>query len=146
MESNFAYFKVCESVELLKWYGDYRNSDKVKFHGFADASLKGYGCCMYVRFRKKDGLYHVSLVSAQSRVAPIKSQSIPRLELQATLLLTKLVDKVYKELKVILTIDSVTLYTDSNITISWIKTTKNKLQSFVERRVNKIRELTDTLM
>ena len=30
------------------------------------------------------------------------------------------------------------------ITFSWIKTTKNKFQPFVERRVNKIHELSDT--
>ena len=130
--------KFCESVKMLRWYGDYRNSDKVELHGFVDASLKGYGCCVYVRLRGKDGLYHVSLVSAQSRVAPIKSQSIPRLELQAALILTKLVDKVYKDLKITLTIKSVTLYTNSTIALSWIKTTTNKLQPFVERRANKI--------
>ena len=57
--------KVCESVKLLRWYGDYCNSNREKLHGFADASLKGYGCCMYVRFREKDSLYQVSLVSAK---------------------------------------------------------------------------------
>ena len=33
--------KVCENVKLLRWYGDYRNLEKVELHGFADASLKG---------------------------------------------------------------------------------------------------------
>ena len=36
----------------------------------------------YVWFRGNDGLRHVSLVSAQSRVASTKSQSIPTIELQ----------------------------------------------------------------
>ena len=92
--------KVCESVKLLRCYGDFRDSDKMELHGFADASLKRYGCSVYVRFRGKDGLYHVSL--SQSRVAPIKSQIIPRLELLDALLSTKLVDKVCKDLKNIL--------------------------------------------
>lgn len=48
------------------------------------------------RFRGKDSLYHVLLVS-QSRVASIKSQSTPRLKLQAALLFTKSVDKIYKD-------------------------------------------------
>ena len=95
-------------------------------HGFADASLKGYGCWMYVRFREKDSLYQVSLVSAKWQVAPIKSQNIPRLELQAARLLKILVDKVYKDLKIILTIKSVTLSTDSTITLSWIKISRNQ--------------------
>ena len=119
----------------------------MELHGFANASLKGYGCCVYVRFLGKDGLYNVSLVSVQSRVALIKwQQSIPKLELQAALLLAKLADKVYKDLKITLTIKSVTLYTDSTITLSWIRTTKNELEVFAEKRINKTRRLSDTSM
>ena len=118
----------------------------MELHGFANASLKGYGCCVYVRFLGKDRLYNVSLVSVQSRVALIKWQSIPKLELQAALLLAKLTDKVYKDLKITLTIKSVTLYTDSTITLSWIRTTKNELEVFAEKRINKTRRLSDTSM
>ena len=35
-------------------------------HGFADASVKLYSCCVSAKFRGKDHLYSVSLVSAQS--------------------------------------------------------------------------------
>ena len=119
----------------------------MELHGFANASLKGYGCCVYVRFLGKDGLYNVSLVSVQSRVALIKwQQSIPKLELQAALLLAKLADKVYKDLKITLTIKSVTLYTDSTITLSRIRTTKNELEVFAEKRINKTRWLSGTSM
>ena len=118
----------------------------MELHGFADASLKEYRCCVYFRFLAKDGLYNVSLVSVQSQVALIKPQSIPRLELQAALLLTKLADKVYNDLKITLTIKSVTLYTNSTITFSWIRTTKNKLEAFAEKRINETRKLSDTSM
>ena len=67
-----------------------------------------------------------------------------RLELQAAFLLTKSVDKVYKDFKILLTIKSVTLYTDWTNTLSWIKITKDKLQPFVQRRFSKIRELSNT--
>ena len=59
---------------------------------------------MYVTFRRQHGLYHVSLVSFHSRVAQLKSNSIPGLELQVSFLLRKLVDKVCKDLKIVLTI------------------------------------------
>ena len=45
--------------------------------------------------------------------------------MQAAHLLKKLVDKFYKDLKIILTIKSVTLSTDSTITLSWIKISHN---------------------
>ena len=35
---------------------------------------------------------------------------------------------------------------DLAITLSWIKATKNKLQPLVERRVNRIQELSDIAM
>lgn len=59
---------------------------------------------MYIKFRRQHGFYHVSLVSFQSQVAQIKSKSIPGLELQVSFLLRELVDKVCKDLKIILTI------------------------------------------
>ena len=50
--------------------------------------------------------------------------------------------KVYKDLTIILTIKSVTLYTNSDplntITLFWTKATINNLQIFVKRRVNKL--------
>ena len=135
--------KVSNGVKLCRWYGDYRRSVDVELHGFADASLKGYGCCVYIRFCGDDGVYHVSLVSAQSRVASIKSSTVPKLELNAALLLAKHVNSVKNELSFLIPIKSVILYTDSTITLSWIKSTK-KLQPYVERRVIQIRKLFNT--
>ena len=133
---------VSDGVKLFRWYGDYRRSVEVELHGFTDASLKGYGCCMYVRFRDVNGVYHVSLVSAQSRVAPMKSSTVPELELNAALLLAKLVYTVKNDISFIIPIKSIMLYTDSTITLSWIKSNK-KLQPYVERRVMQIRNLFD---
>ena len=81
-------------------------------------------------------------MSAQSRVAPMKSSTVPKLELNAALLLAKLVYTVKNELSFIIPIKSVMLYTDSTITLSWIKSNK-KLQPYVECRVMQIRNLFD---
>ena len=61
-----SHFKGCERVHLLRWYRDYRNLDMAMLHGFADASVKLYSCCVSAKFRRKDHLYSVSLISAQS--------------------------------------------------------------------------------
>ena len=57
---------------------------KVALHGFSDASRRAYAAVVYTC-----SLYslYVRLVSSKSRVAPLKKQSIPRLELLGTVLL-----------------------------------------------------------
>lgn len=58
--------------------------------GFSDASEKAYGACIYAISRKKNSKMHAHLICAKSRVAPLKKQSLPRLELEGALLLTRL--------------------------------------------------------
>ena len=50
-------------------------------HGFTDASEKAYGACVYLKTVTRSGNINVSLVTAKSRVAPVKKKcTIPRLE------------------------------------------------------------------
>ncbi|GBO13466.1 hypothetical protein AVEN_98672-1 [Araneus ventricosus] len=75
-----------------------------------------------------------------SRVAPIKSVTIPRLELAACQLLAQLTRKVLNALK--LKIDQVLLWSDSTVALSWIDTPPHLLKTFVSNRVAQIQELT----
>lgn len=94
-------------------------SCKVKFqvHGFADSSEKAYGCAIYLRSGDGNNI-HTRLICSKSRVAPLKSVSIPRLELCACLLLASLMSTVMRELHIDL--DSYYCWTDSTIALSWI--------------------------
>ncbi|GBM33620.1 hypothetical protein AVEN_203665-1 [Araneus ventricosus] len=76
----------------------------------------------------------------KSKVAPIKSVTIPRLELAACLLLAQLTRKVLNALK--LKIDQVLLWTESTVALSWIDTPPHLLKTFVSNRVAQIQELT----
>lgn len=58
-------------------------------HGFCDAS-ENDGACLYLRSIDYSGNVKVQLICAKSRVAPLKSISIPRLELCGALLLARL--------------------------------------------------------
>ena len=64
------------------------------FHGFYDASLNGYGACIYVKTIYKSGKILVKLLLSKSRVASLKQETIPRLELLGGLLLSRLIISV----------------------------------------------------
>ncbi|XP_035231549.1 uncharacterized protein LOC118203376 [Stegodyphus dumicola] len=67
--------------------------------GFADASEKAFGAVIYLQSITSPGEYCSKLLCSKSRVAPIKTMTIPRLELSACLLLSKLMQKVLEALK-----------------------------------------------
>ncbi|XP_035229906.1 uncharacterized protein LOC118201850 [Stegodyphus dumicola] len=81
----------------------------------------------------------VKLISSKSRVAPLKSLTIPRLELCAAVLLSKLVKKILIALT--LEVTQVYLWTDSMIVLAWIQKKPMDLKTFVQHRVAKIQEL-----
>ncbi len=62
---------------------DFQEVQRYELHNFSDASVAGYGVCTYLRAISKSGQIHCSLVIAQSRVAPTKITTGPRLELSA---------------------------------------------------------------
>ena len=109
---------------------------KRKFHGFCDASLNGYGACIYVKTIYKSGKISVKLLSSKSRVAPVK-QTIPRLELLGALLLSRLMLWVRNFLKDELLFD-VYYWCDSQIALAWIKSTNKEFKGFMENRVTEI--------
>ena len=61
---------------------------------FADASMNGMCAAVYVRFEAASGEVSTGLLTSKTKVAPAKSESIPRLELCASLLGSRLVNKV----------------------------------------------------
>lgn len=114
----------------------------VQIHAFSDSSEHAYGSCVYVRAQSRCGKVFVNLLCSKAKVAPVKSMTIPRLELCGALISAKLVDKVKDSLNI--KIDSVTYWTDSTIVMGWIHTSPHLLQIFVGNRVSQIQTLTDS--
>ncbi|XP_015438034.1 PREDICTED: uncharacterized protein LOC107193148, partial [Dufourea novaeangliae] len=119
------------------------NAIDFQLHGFSDASESAYGACVFIRSSNREGKHKVALLCAKSRVAPVKTISLPRLELCAARLLANL----YIQVKGSLTnvhFSKVRFWSDSTIVLHWLKTPPHKLKVFVANRVNKIQTLTDT--
>ncbi|XP_054708500.1 uncharacterized protein LOC129218291 [Uloborus diversus] len=110
----------------------------ISIHGFADASERAFGASVYLKSSNSD-THSCKLICSKSRVSPLKTVSIPRLELSACLLLCQLVHRVMTALK--LKTDKVTLWSDSTIALAWISTSPHLLKTFVSNRVSLIQEL-----
>lgn len=117
-----------------------RNVIRNEIHGFCDASSQAYGACVYLKSWNKNNDTFVNLIAAKSKVAPLKTQSIPRLELTGALLLANLVTKILNSLDI--SIDRIVLWTDSTIVLGWLRMEPNQLQVFVANRISMILELT----
>ncbi|GFV45767.1 integrase catalytic domain-containing protein [Trichonephila clavipes] len=135
---NFGYGKLKIPRKILDSSGD---SSEVQIHTFSDASQEAYGAAAFLRVKHKDGV-SVDLVTSKSRVAPLKRLSLPRLELMGALLAARLA----KEVKKILDQRCSTrafFWTDSQVTLHWIKGPSHRWKPFVANRVREIQSLTD---
>ena len=59
-------------------------------HCFSDAAAEGYGVAAYLRQVNETGQVNVSLVIGKSRVSPLKAVTMPRLELTAATVSSKI--------------------------------------------------------
>jgi hypothetical protein len=109
----------------------------LRAHVFCDASELAYSCCVYTLCVGINGRIVVSLIAAKSFVAPLKQQTIPRLELQAASKAVTLASSVRKEIGVEVT----HFWTDSMIVIGYISNDSRRFRTFVANRVGHIRSL-----
>ena len=70
----------------------------VELHGFCDSSISAYGAAIYVRIVTKSDILS-QLWTAKSRIASMKENNIPRLELLSCLLLSKLTNSLLNAVK-----------------------------------------------
>ncbi|XP_062539152.1 uncharacterized protein LOC134207451 [Armigeres subalbatus] len=117
-----------------------KDTVSIQLHGFSDASMRAYGGVLYIRSVDKNGNISVNLVASKSRVAPIKPQTIPRLEMCGAKLLAELTRKVVTATQI--RFDDVILHCDSKIVLCWLKKSPLALKQFISNRVAATIELT----
>nr|CAI5859571.1 unnamed protein product [Callosobruchus analis] len=119
-----------------------RGMTTYEIHTFCDASEKAYGGCVYVKSFDENNGNRVQLLTAKGKVAPLKTVTLPRLELCGALLAARLAQKVSTALRC-KNIKKI-FWTDSTIVLGWIKTPPRKLKTFVGNRVSEIQDLAGT--
>ncbi|XP_035222185.1 uncharacterized protein LOC118195060 [Stegodyphus dumicola] len=126
-------------IEIPRWLNiDYENEDTVVLHVFSDASKRAYATCAFLRAETIEGV-KVQLVSARSRIAPIKELTIPRLELLSCLIGARLAKTILSDLK--LKNCRTVFWSDSSTALGWIRRDQ-AWGTFVHNRVQEIRSLT----
>ncbi|XP_053990215.1 uncharacterized protein LOC128882592 [Hylaeus volcanicus] len=128
-------------LSIPRWFNTTTTST-VELHGFSDASVFAMAAVVYLVVRSPSTGTHISLVCSKTRVAPLKRLTIPRLKLTAALLLSKLIQHVHAILN--MTVTQTFLWTDSEVTLAWIRTHPSKWKDYVRNRVIQIQEITRT--
>lgn len=135
--------KDLENIHLIsinRWFGTTKR-DKIQIHGFCDASEKGYGAVLFSRIRQGDK-FKTEIIASKSRVAPLKTLTIPRLELCAAHLLAKLIKSVIRNFEDKQQKIKIFAWSDSQVVYYWInKPTTISLKIYVANRVNEIQEI-----
>ncbi|XP_058817112.1 uncharacterized protein LOC131680413 [Topomyia yanbarensis] len=111
----------------------------VQVHVFTDASVAAYACVAYLRVTAK-GESWCSLIASKTKVAPLRAQSIPRLELQAAMMGSRLLHNICSALTI--SIQRRFLWTDSATVLAWLRSDSRRYHQFVSFRVGEILSLT----
>ncbi|GFS67448.1 integrase catalytic domain-containing protein [Trichonephila clavipes] len=131
--------QLAKDVQLVKGikipWSLFVNSDN-QFHLFDFSDASEYAAAIYCRSVSDTGKINVQLIIAKTRVAPLKSVSLPRLVLCGALLLVKLMDCTCKALNY--PISQTQFYTDSTIVLAWVGSHTSRWKTFVTNKVTKI--------
>ena len=129
------------SVERCVKSHDRPQVHRFELHHFSDGSKLAFGQCSYLRLVFVDGSVECRLLMAKSRVAPLRTTTIPRLELSGAVLSAAVSQMLESELGY----PNVThrFYTDSKIVLGFISNDSKRFHVYVSNRVQQIRDVSE---
>ncbi|XP_043494166.1 uncharacterized protein LOC122519065 [Polistes fuscatus] len=122
-------------LKLRRWLGSTVESS-CQIHGFANVSARAYAAAVYLRIDEGHGRFRVSLLASKSKVVPVKTVSIPNLELCGAALLVKLILRLTS--LDFLQRCPIFVWSDSQIVLTWLRTHPCHWKTFVANRVSLI--------
>lgn len=137
MEGRIEGLKELQQLKIPRWIN---MKSAVPIHGFADASELAYGAVVYVQCKTELGM-KMYMLASKSRIAPVKTLTIPRLELCAGVLLSKLMRSVIQALN--LNDLPKFCWSDSTITLHWLKR-EDGLKTFVHNSMGSHKKRTES--
>ena len=105
----------------------------------SDASKDAYASVAYLVCGYADNSASSCIIASKTRVSPIKTMTIPRLEQMGAVLSTRLARNVSKTL----TVDKTTFWTDSTNVLYWIRNQSREFKPFVANRIGEIHRTTN---
>lgn len=88
-----------DKISIPRWIYLSPLAVKVELHGYSDASNLAMAAVVYVRVTTESEEVCVNLICAKTKVAPLKPLTIPRLELTAAVMLSRLILKIQRTLE-----------------------------------------------
>nr|XP_041633540.1 uncharacterized protein LOC121503294 [Drosophila kikkawai] len=132
------HYSALDQIRIPRWVA-FRPHLKIEHHGFCDASQRAYGAAIYVRV-EAGATVMVNLLTAKTRVVPVKTVSLPRLELCGVLLLSEMASAILPKMPG--PASALYCWTDSTIVLAWLHRPACHWTTFVANRVTKITQFT----
>ncbi|XP_037868491.1 uncharacterized protein LOC119628814 [Bombyx mori] len=138
-------FEHVKEIGIPRWLNTVSTQmENIEVHGFSDASMKAYAAVAYIRVKREDGSVFTNLLAARARVAPLRTVSLPRLELCGALLLARLLKQIENAMRI--PTSNIYAWTDSSIVLAWLSGDPHRWKTFVANRVVEIVENVNTPM
>uniref|UniRef100_A0A914USC2 Integrase catalytic domain-containing protein n=1 Tax=Plectus sambesii TaxID=2011161 RepID=A0A914USC2_9BILA len=109
--------------------------EELEIHTFVDASAMAYAAAVYMKQKTKMGAT-VALIYTKSRLSPMKTVTIPRLELMAATIGARVTKFVKEQIKK--PIKEIILWSDSKCVLGWINSKSETLPKFIANRLQEI--------
>jgi hypothetical protein len=123
-------------LRIPRWTSLSTDTSGVELHVFCDASTRAYAAALYVRFPVSNDCFKTTLFTSKSKVSPLPTVTVPRLELCAAQLGVRLLRHVLKENR--FSKCPITAWSDSQVALAWIHGHPSRWKTFVANRVSYI--------